>query len=468
MARFIPKTFTDILQRMVARVVARSRLTDLETGGNVMTVLGAVARELDDVYYQQTNLQLLWSLDSCVGEDLDRRALDVNPDRLTRSPATKAVGAGTFGRSGTVGSVTIPAGHVVRVPTTDVEYVTSAAATIANGDTTSGLVTIVAREAGEDGNADAGTITEMDTYAGVDTFSNSTAATGGTDKEADDAFRDRIKLYMRSLPRGTPDALKFAALGVSADGYGRVVTADVVEFTGTRRGLVHVYVDDGQGTTEATADLGATPEAVVTATGGELRLFLSHKPIKQTQPVVLEWDDGGGPVVLVQNDDFTLNYATGQIDLIAGGSAGIPVAGLSPGDTVVCTDYTWYEGLIAEAQRVIDGDPGDRATYPGYRAGGVLVYVLAPTVYWQVIRASIVVQPGYVESEVIAQARAAIVRYINGLGINGDVVYTELVHQVQAVPGVYDVVFTQPVANVIIGEGELARVRTENILLAGA
>ena len=80
----------------------------------------------------------------------------------------------------------------------------------------------------------------------------------------------------------------------------------------------------------------------------------------------------------------------------------------------------------------------------------------------------ITVEPGYSKDAVVTAAKAAVGRYINGLGINGDLVFSELVYMVQAVPGVYDVQFTTPTANVVIGEGELARARAENINLTVA
>ncbi len=568
MARFQPRTFTDFLERMAARVVARSTLTDLEPGGVVHTVLASVAREDDATHFQMTNLQKVWDIDTATGEDLDRRAADVSPDDLEpRKGETKAAGAGVFSRSsgtddpvnsedtgeepdgatdlfafvlgdngvlefsvtvewtsgglnrsmvddgagsftgdgdaasstidyatGAVsidttgdtpdvdtailatftplkGAVVIAAGTVVTQETSGQTYETSASATIAAGATTSDSVAIVAVEAGTGGNTDAESVTGFEPITGVEAFLNTAACSGGQDEETDSQFRDRIKAYLRSLPRGTADALKYAVLGVAVDGLGSIVAAEVVEGQASERGQVWVYVDDGNGTIESTDNNEGDPETVITATGGELRIFTTNKPHVEAPsfPAVYQWTPiaTGVPVTLVEEDDFFLNVATGQLTLIPGGSAGIPTDGLDPGD-IVTGEYEWYTGLIAEAQKVIDGDPADRANYPGYRAAGVQVFVIAPTVYQQVIVASITFEEGYDPTTVLAKCSAAINRYINGLGINGDVVYSELVHVVQAVAGVYDVVFTSPTANTVIGEGELARVKPSNILLSGS
>jgi uncharacterized phage protein gp47/JayE len=567
MARFQPRTFTDFLERMAARLVARSPLTDLEPGGVAHTMLAGVAREEDATHFQMVNLQKVWDIDTATGEDLDRRAADVNPDELTRKTETKSAGSGVFSRgsgsddpvvaedtgeapdgivtafaftlgdngllvstvtidwtSGGVtksmtdnglgvftgdgnaagstidyvtgavvldtagatpdastlitadytpllGAVVIAAGTVVTQQTSGLTYETSTAATIAAGATASASVAIVAVEAGTDSNTDAETIKGFSPITGVEAFLNDTACTGGQAEETDAQFRDRIKAYLRSLPRGTPDALKYAVLGVSLDAYGSIVAAEVVEGVASERGQVWIYVDDGNGTIEVTDDNAGSPETVVTATGGELRIFLNNKPVVEggSVPATLTWTPiaTGTPVVLIEADDYYLNYATGQATLIPGGTAGILTTGLSVGD-IVTAEYAWFEGLIAEAQKVVDGDPTDRANYPGYRAAGVQVFVIAPTVYQQVIAASVTIESGYDATTVLEKASAALNRYINGLGINGDVIFSELVHQVQSVPGVFDVVFTAPLANVVIGEGELARVKPTNITLTGA
>ena len=85
--------------------------------------------------------------------------------------------------------------------------------------------------------------------------------------------------------------------------------------------------------------------------------------------------------------------------------------------------------------------------------------------FQQIITASVIVEQQFAgqKDDILTQVRAAINRYINGLGINGDVILTELIFQVQGVTGVVDVIFASPTTNVIIGAGELARVIDANI-----
>lgn len=437
---------------MAARVVARSELTDLEDGGNLHTVLTAVAREIDDVNFQMTNLQQIWDLDTATGEDLDDRALDYPPDGLTRQGANPATTEYVFSRTGTTGTIPIPQGSIVRVPSGGPEYQTTVAGAILDGFSDSGSIPIEALVPGSEGNVDANTITQFDAITGIETGTNPLPAIGGQDEETDAQLRTRIKEYVRSLPRGTPDALKFAVLDAFDVTQGRITSAELVELDGADLGKVLIYVDDGTGTIAQIEDNIGSPETVVSsALGGEERLFLDNKPLVLGTPVAVELN----AAPLTEGVDFTVNFATGQITL---------VVALSPTDNVTA-EYTWHTGLIAEAQKIVDGDPNDRENYPGYRAAGVQVFVIAPVVVQQIIEGVVVVADDFIgqTTAVLSDCASAISRYINNLPINGDVILSELIAAVMGVTGVVDVTFTTPTANVIIGEGELARVQGANI-----
>lgn len=450
MARFQPKTFTDYLTRMAQRVVARTELTDLEIGGVVHTILVAAAREMDEISWQMANLQALWDLDTATGDDLDARAQDLNPEKLTRTLATKASNVVEFTRSTTAGTITIPVGTAVRVPNGP-EYVTTAVGLIGAGATTSPLIPVLAVEPGTAGNVDPNTITQLDAVTGVEGVTNPVATTTpGQDRETDAQFRARIKGYLRSLSRGTPDALKFAVLDTFLEDFGRVVSAEVFELPEPNLGQTIIYVDNGAGTI-AIPNSTMAELVVGTAVGGEDILFLDNVPVIPGTPAVIRKNG----VALVQGVDFTFNEPRGQISLA------VPLVG---GDTIDA-DYSWYGGLIQEAQRIVDGARNMRLVYPGYRAAGTKVSVLPPTVLQQTIEASLTIEDGFVGQtlEVQAAVRAALNRYVNGLGINGDVILSELVYHAQSVPGVLDVVFTNPTSNIIIGSGQLARVVDGNI-----
>ena len=368
-------------------------------------------------------------------------------------------------------AVSIPKGSAVRLDA-DIQYITTAITVIPAGSTVAPTVAFIAVTSGSESNCDAGAITRMDAVAGVEAFINDTPASGGTERELDPAFRARMKGYVRALSRGTKSALKFAALGVSLDGSGTVVSAEVSEGFGPDRGIVTVFVDDGNGTIEETDDTAGTPESVVTtASGGEKRIQLSNRAIVQdgVQVPVVRWTDStAGPTIhtLIEGDDYWLDYATGQIALVSGGSAGIPASGLNPGDSVEA-EYAWYVGLINAVQRKLSGDPTDYTNYPGYSSGGDYVIVRPPVVYQQLITLNLTLTQGYTKEQVHPVVKAAVSRYINSLGINGDVLVSGLITAAKNVAGVFDVTVDSPAQNTILGDGELARVKLANITIQG-
>ena len=453
MPLFAPSTYQTFLRRMAARIVARSAMTDLEVGGDLYTLLAAFAREMDDVSFQMSNLQSLWDLEEASGEDLDARAADFYPDEVVRLGMLTASGQVTFGRTGIVGVATIPAGHTVRV-SGGPEFTTDALVSILAGFTTSAAVGITAVVGGDDGNVDAAAIAQMNAVAGVETVTNAAPTSGGQDEETDDQFRARIRAYIRSLGRGTVESLRFAALSASLTAFGRVISAEVVEDPAVA-GTVRVYADDGAGTISVTDTLTANEVVLAAAAGGEVRLLTDNRPIVQGLAFNLEIN----AIAVVENVGYTLNRATGQITL----DPTVYPTGLAPGANVQITAYTWYGGLIAEAQRIIDGDLSDVINYPGYRAAGTLVYVLPPTVLHIAIQGTLSVEDGFVSAAVIVQARNALLRYVNGLGINGDVIYNEVIHQIMAVPGVFDVALTSPVGDIVVGDAEVIRISSSDV-----
>lgn len=461
MGQFVPKTFETILERMINRVVARTDLTDINDGSSLKQVLAAAAREDDDAYFQMINLLDLFDIDKAIGADLDERAKEFNPSLISRNEAVKATGSVTFGRAGTSGTVTIPIGTQVKVPADGAEaeiiFITTVEGTIADTTSVSGAVNVIAEVPGVNGNVDAGTIVGfVSKPSGVDTVTNAAAFTNGLDRESDDDFRTRLKNSIKGLARAHVDGLETAVLGVTDATSGKTVKFSQVVEDVANLGNVTLYVDDGSGGAEETSAL--TGAVVLNpAVGGETRLFLPNKPIKTEATFTLYRNAGA----LVEGTDYTLNPASGQINFLPGAFP----SGLTAGDAITY-DGTHFINLIAEAQKVIDGDAGDRANYPGYRAAGVLVRVLAPEIRQQVVQVNITVLSGYSQTDVADKVRTAISAYINGLGISDDVILNELRERAMAVPGMYDVAFSLPAANVIILDSEMARITNGNITIS--
>jgi hypothetical protein len=273
-----------------------------------------------------------------------------------------------------------------------------------------------------------------------------------------------LKQFIKGLARSTVDALEAGVIGKQDPDTGATIlfskaVEDVVD-----RGNVILYVDDGTGSIESTEVvssenvteglLGPPPDSAV---GGETELSLDFKPIKLSAGLTLTSSTRG-----------TLTEDTG-----AGGDYVInPASGLIIFDPalvtaeVITADYTKYTGLIALAQKIIDGDPDDRTNFPGFRSAGVLVIVATPQVLLQNVTAIITVAEGFSNATVEAAVVAVIKDYINGLGISGDVVRNELIKRIQSVSGVLDHVLSVPATNIAILDDQLARTTDSNITVS--
>lgn len=154
--------------------------------------------------------------------------------------------------------ITIPAG--TRAATQDgLYFATDAAAVISAGETYVD-VAATATEGGTQGNdLLTGTVTQMvDLIAYVDSVTNITVTSGGTDEEEDDEYRERIRLRLSSFSTaGSANAYRYWALSADnnvADAYIASPSANVI--------YVYIVTTDGQ---LPDADLISTVQAVVNA-----------------------------------------------------------------------------------------------------------------------------------------------------------------------------------------------------------
>lgn len=345
---------------------------------------------------------------------------------------------------------------------------------------------------------------------------NLTAASGGLDRENDADFRARAVRHIQSLSRGTPLALTNAALGVvDSTTQQRVTSANIIE--DFENDEVIVYIDDGTGlvpdvaqfasdSLQANASIGDTsihinsssnfPSSgtilILTPTGttesvaftanvlasnilvlgsplgaahtsGDIVLTLDmlsnstelgqRRFRLQKAPVVrgtfrLFVNQGSLWQELVENVDFFLNKGTGDLQL---SSTIILSAG-----SIVAGSYSYYTNLVAEVQKVLEGDISNPVVYPGYKAAGVILSVEAPNIRRINVVVSITAQEGFTESDLWDAVRQNIEAYINSLKIGEDVIRSKIIDVAFNVTGVFDVSITLPSSNVVILENELA------------
>lgn len=469
MPLFQPRNRIQILREMVARVIARSKLAGLFRNSVVFHLLAAAANEDTEQYVQMARLKTLFSIDQARGSDLDARAAEIVPGIIKRRKAIYATTTILVGRPGIVGTIPIPVGSQFAGSDAQgqIRFRTLGSGSIPNGSNTSAAIPVVATLAGTRANLVAGAINQIVTrIPGVTTVTNPADIKTGFDRESDESFRARLKAFVQAISRATPRALEGFARNVQLANGQRVLFATVSE-TILPSGLVSLYIDDGTGAVETyDSSFLLSPDTFLpSATGGEMDLFTTSRPIRDDGSYVLEIDTGSGFVAQVRGTDYELNPALGQAEL---SSASWPT-GL-PTSAVARANYRFYTGLIQEVQRVIDGDPTDPLRTPGVRAAGIQVRVLPPQTVFQSIVGQISVSEGFDPTTVATNVKSALQGYINGLGIGDDVIAAEVIQRAMDVDGMFNFKLTSltgssPAADQVILANQVARITSGSISL---
>jgi len=401
-----------------------------------------------------------------------------------------------------------------------VVFVSVDTGTLVAGNLSSTPIKVRAEIPGTAGNVGTAQITQFVSSPPFDgaALTNQSNTSGGRDIESDDELRDRAFASIQSLSRGTVLTLQQGVLGVEDPVTSqRVTTSNVLESFVTNE--VTVYVDDGTGFTPDEVELartflhtniGIAASSVVlddvsnypsqgvliiepsdlskmeiiaftavnyatntvtlatitahahiagvevsvvdqltsNAESGESFFDLSKSPVVRASFRLWVKPPSQNPQLMTEDTDYFLNRGVGQIEFIG--------SGVAAGSAVIAS-YSYYTGLIAQVQKVINGDPTDPTNYPGLRAGGVRVIADTPVIRRVSVRLAISAKHGFQEQDLVPSVRETVEAYINGLGIGADVVLAEIIRRVMSVTGVADVVVSLPTSNVVVLENELPR-----------
>lgn len=395
-------------------------------------------------------------------------------------------------------------------------YATTEPAFILQGNYESNVVTIKCTTSGTGGNVGANRINKFPSsppYVGA-AFFNITKADGGQDRETDSEFRTRALEELQSLSRGTPLALKSGAVGVTdPTTQSRVVSSNIVEdFTSDE---VFLYVDDGTGAVARTSGFPADTVSVVApgdailtptditdwpnfgyilietdgvndaelvqytakvatvlaldtpavgahtagsvinfvdvvseaAEATQRRFSLANYPVVRNSERIWTRAPAGVWTLLTRDVDYILNKGTGEFQLT-------DVGGVSLGTQVVA-HYTYYTNLIAEVQKVMEGDVDDAVNYPGIKAAGIFLAVEQPVIKRVTVLASITAKPGFTETDLAPSVQRAIENYVSSLRIGQDVIVSKMIDMSFTVTGLADIRIVTPTSNVVVLESEL-------------
>lgn len=245
------KNFASIVLGMINSMRAsQKQVTDFNVGSVARTLIEAPAIEIDELY------QMMF-----VGL---REAIPVsiyNSFNFTALPVEAASGIARFSSTlpATV-NVLIPAGTLIRAPSSVYQYATMVDTTLLVGQSTVDVM-VYCRTTGAVSNALAGTLTELVLpISGINAVTNQLAFTTGRDAETEVERKQRFIAYISGLARGTISACEYGVkLAALLDSLGNVVEdiqfAKIVEpyLTDPAQpvGYAKLYVHNGGGGTSA-------------------------------------------------------------------------------------------------------------------------------------------------------------------------------------------------------------------------
>lgn len=441
MTEFTPRTKTEIEQSLLARLVAQSKLTDVNAGDVGRHLIGTTAEEFEAVEFRVKRVRDGFRLQGLKGADVDARLKDLNLTRLGKTAASGAVLKVTRGSA--VGTLDLPAGSTyTRSDNPAVIYVQTVGVTMGVGELiyppndTVDPISVICVSRGEVGNCGIGAIdVGLNVPSDVLSVTNTEPLDNGQDRETDAEALYRAYLYLSSLARSQPPALEFLARTFVASDGTRVLHAQVWEDP-DRPGYSELVVDDGFGFVGA-VDKGAEVTGTVPANGQ--RTLWHQSPA--TNPITTIQVDTGAGFVAVNTpsggvQQWTSLEERGLLHTIAGL--------LSPGDDWKINNYLVYTGLIRELQATVEGDPADRLNKPGWRASGTRVRVVPPTVNYVAITYFLVGEADVGLTSLIETVNAEIIGYLRTLPPGEPLFRARLTARVMALDGVRNFIVNAP------------------------
>jgi hypothetical protein len=106
--------------------------------------------------------------------------------------------------------------------------------------------------------------------------------------------------------------------------------------------------------------------------------------------------------------------------------------------------YRYNTGLIAEANRIIYGDPRDNLTYPGIGAAGTDIFVTPPLILRIQIDLDIRLNTGVPFAQTAQQVQDSVSSLINANPLGQSISISSIISAVQAIPGIISVAVSFP------------------------
>lgn len=152
-------------------------------------------------------------------------------------------------------------------------------------------------------------------------------------------------------------------------------------------------------------------------------------------------------------DDTELVLTTREVaeKITDSGAVSITAAsklGFDDNVTIGVDGYRYDIGLLAEANRIIYGDPRDSETYSGVGAAGVAIYTDPPLVRRVTVGIVVRIRTGIPFVQVVEQVRNSVSALIKGQPIGQSIAISSIVATVDEIPGVFAVSISSPLYDV--------------------
>lgn len=421
------RTREDILERMIAQLVARTELTDIRETDPGVQALGAVAPEIEAAHREAWRARDSGTVEGAQDEFVDELLGEVLPEGIGREQGSFAVGgAVVFTRPAGGGALVVQAGATVLRSKDGFVYRSMTASTFGAGALESSPVSVVASVKGSAGNCVEGEINRIGgNIPGVTGCRNTASISNGTDRQSDEQAKDMMRRALKGFAPATPAGILKAVLAIEDPTYGRVRFASWAPRNPVSPNQRTLYIDDGMGTSGPTVQV-VDEVMLATSGGGELYLYTRHWPLQSA------------PTVLKDEADANLSvrwiYPSGQA-FLSGGA-------LAAGKTVTCPSYFYYTGLVGVAQRVVSGVASDYANFPGNDGAGDVISVRPArlmTNTYSTIEFDTTYATNVDPAVVGAAIRRRVAQMVNSRGIGVKLDIASIIATARVVPGVVNI-----------------------------
>lgn len=229
------RTMNDVFRSLTNNIRARcDRLTDFNIGSALRTLSEAIAIQFEEFYY---------AIQQHTTQAIENSTYEAFGFEREMSAAASGVVTITF-RDALTSELLIPAGTVFCTSSYyGYIYYQSKEDYTAEAGSLTADIEVVCTEIGEKGNVPAGAIeTIVTSNSNISSVTNSNEFTSGREEETESSRRERFRLYVDSLSRGTEASLVYGALEV-----------DGVEgaYVSSQSGVAYVYAHGANGTLPA-------------------------------------------------------------------------------------------------------------------------------------------------------------------------------------------------------------------------